>query len=431
MGSKFPLLNTRQGVTMNSTLLDRMQSSAPKKILAIDGDYIRPIISVTILHRLEQALRVKTGQSELVLSDYFDVIAGTHSGSWLAVLLACGQSMEQVSDFLAPFYPLLLDEGLAFGSEQRDALSARITQQLKAIMGDTTLGSPALRSLIILVLRNLETNSPWPLSNNPLAKYNDRNHADCNLELDLCALLAVSAAWHQTDKPTDQIIPLNPSKPFKFGDGLLTMYGNPAFLAYQMCVTEPYQFNFKHGVENLLLVSVGMGKINDEIVLHPLYGTTTHAKNLTRINASASVAWDMACRTVGSCRFGSMIDREVGDLISANAKAGGLFSYLRYEPDLTRETLKALGLPHDKPEEWLPQHWPHYGQPAKRAIKPELEKVPPEENVAINKERMNAYWVQVKPGLVQYWDERNQTLAEIASRWATQVPMEDHFDGFI
>ena len=416
---------------MNTSLLNRMQSPEPKKILSIDGDYLRPIISVAILQRLEQALRNKTGNPDLVLSDYFDVIAGTHSGSWLAALLACGQSMGQVSDFLAPFYPMLLDAELAFGTEQRAALYTMIANQLRKVMGDTTLGSPALRCLIILVIRNLKTHSPWPISNNPLAKYNATDRTDCNLKLDLCDLLAVSAAWHQTDKPTDETIPLDPSKQFKFGDGLLTMYGNPAFLAYQMCVAKPYKFNFRQGADHLLLVSVGVGKVNDEIALHPEHGTVGEAKNPTRLNASASVAWDMACRTVGSCRFGGMIDREVGDLVSANAKAGGLFSYLRYEPDLTRETLKALDLPHDKPEEWLPQHWLYYGQPHKRPAKPQLEKVPSQENVEVNKERMNAYWVQVKPGLVQHWDERNQKLAEIATPWAAQVPMESHFEGFI
>ncbi len=35
------------------------------------------------------------------------------------------------------------------------------------------LGSPSLESLLLLVLRNATTDSPWPISNNPFAKYND------------------------------------------------------------------------------------------------------------------------------------------------------------------------------------------------------------------------------------------------------------------
>jgi hypothetical protein len=34
-------------------------------------------------------------------------------------------------------------------------------------------------------MRNHTTDSPWPVSNNPLAKYNQRDRADCNLNLPL------------------------------------------------------------------------------------------------------------------------------------------------------------------------------------------------------------------------------------------------------
>ena len=35
-----------------------------------------------------------------------------------------------------------------------------------------TLGSRALRTLLLIVMRNATTDSPWPLSNNPRAKFN-------------------------------------------------------------------------------------------------------------------------------------------------------------------------------------------------------------------------------------------------------------------
>ena len=39
----------------------------------------------------------------------------------------------------------------------------------------TTLGSETLRTLLMLVMRNATTDSPWPVCNNPHAKYNDRS----------------------------------------------------------------------------------------------------------------------------------------------------------------------------------------------------------------------------------------------------------------
>ena len=40
-------------------------------------------------------------------------------------------------------------------------------------MQETTLGSDKLRTLLMIVLRNATTDSAWPVSNNPKAKYND------------------------------------------------------------------------------------------------------------------------------------------------------------------------------------------------------------------------------------------------------------------
>ena len=36
-----------------------------------------------------------------------------------------------------------------------------------------------------MILRNATTDSPWPLSNNPAAIYNDPGRPDCNLNLPL------------------------------------------------------------------------------------------------------------------------------------------------------------------------------------------------------------------------------------------------------
>ena len=46
----------------------------------------------------------------------------------------------------------------------------------------------------MVVMRNHTTDSPWPVSNNPLAKYNDRGRKDCNLNLPLWQLVRASTA---------------------------------------------------------------------------------------------------------------------------------------------------------------------------------------------------------------------------------------------
>jgi len=62
---------------------------------------------------------------------------------------------------------------------------------------------------------------------------------------------------------------------------------------------------------------------------------------------------DLLCRVFGDCRAGDPIDREVGDLIGSAGPLRPeqkLFTYLRYNAELTREGLDMLGCRDIKPE---------------------------------------------------------------------------------
>ena len=64
----------------------------------------------------------------------------------------------------------------------------------------STLGDDGLRTLLMMVLRNHTTDSPWPVSNNPGGRYNQRvrddgtPRLDCNLDLPLWQLVRASTA---------------------------------------------------------------------------------------------------------------------------------------------------------------------------------------------------------------------------------------------
>lgn len=68
-------------VSADHPILARMRKEGPKKILTCDGGGIRGLISVEILAKLEADLRIKLGQPELLLGDYFDFICGTSTGA--------------------------------------------------------------------------------------------------------------------------------------------------------------------------------------------------------------------------------------------------------------------------------------------------------------------------------------------------------------
>ena len=61
---------------------------------------------------------------------------------------------------------------------------------------------------------------------------------------------------------------------------------------------------------------------------------------------------DFLCRVFGKCLAGDPLDQEIGDLIGKQGPVKPkLFTYLRYNAELTFKGLAALGLPHIRPEE--------------------------------------------------------------------------------
>jgi uncharacterized protein len=216
--------------------------------------------------------------------------------------------------------------------------------------GNTTLGHSCLKTLLMLVLRNATTDSPWTLSNNPNAKYNDTERSDCNLRLPLWKLVRASTAA-PTFFPPEQV--KIGTKDFIFVDGGITPYNNPAFQLFVMATAEPYNLNWKTGEKEMLLVSVGTGltpnvqanlKAGD---MHKLY----QAQSLPlALMFAAQNEQDLLCRVFGKCLVGENIDREVGTLIGTNGPVHPkLFTYVRYDAELSEDGLKSLGMEHLDP----------------------------------------------------------------------------------
>lgn len=355
---------------MNTALLHRLDGPGPKRILACDGGGILGLISVEILARLEALLRERSGRPDGVLADWFDFCCGTSTGAIIATCLSAGMATEQIRRFYvdsgeAMFHPAGLLKRLRYGYED-EPLAATLRQSLNQALGHpegappATLGDPGLRTLLMMVLRNHTTDSPWPVSNHPRARYNRRERPDCNLDLPLWQLVRASTAAPTYFPP--EVVTLGAGSPkeqtFVFVDGGVTTYNNPAFLAFEMVTAAPYGVHWPAGREQLLIVSVGTGhapRARPGLQADDLW-LLDHAKNLpAALMNGASAGWDMACRVVGDCRFGPPLDREVGDLVSlagtgphgATATSSAkLFSYLRYDPDVSRAGLDALGL-HD------------------------------------------------------------------------------------
>lgn len=335
------------------SLTEKIQANGPKKILGLDGGGIRGMLSVEILAKLEHILRERSGGGKnFVLADYFDLFAGTSTGGIIAACLSWGMTAERIRDFYLENGKEMFDKASLLRRHRYKFEDEKLSDRLKNEFGaETSLGSDRLRTLLMLVMRNASTDSPWPVSNSPAAKYNDLRRADCNLNLPLWQLIRASTAAPTYFPP--EVVRVG-AKEFIFVDGGVTMYNNPSFQAFLMATVEPYNLNWQVGEEKMLIVSIGTGTspgANKDLKpeeMNLLYNASSIPSALM---FAALNEQDFLCRTFGKCLAGDELDREIGDMIGKRGPvAPKLFTYVRYNAELTSEGLEALGLKDIKPE---------------------------------------------------------------------------------
>jgi len=335
---------------MTMSYRDKLNKTCSRKLLACDGGGIRGIISIEVLAGIEAELRKSSGNPKLVLANYFDYVAGTSTGAIIATLIALGHSTDEILDFYLRSGAEMFHKARLWERFRTKFESDKLTQMLRDAIGeDTTLGSDKLHTLLMMVLRNATTDSPWPLTNNPAAKYNDLTRPGCNLKLPVWQLVRASTAAPTYFPP--EVIHIDHD--FIFVDGGVTMYNNPAFQLFLMATSEPYRLLWPTGQDKMLLISVGTGaSANANSNLSPeemnlIYNAGTIPSALM---AAALHEQDFLCRIFGKCVAGDLLDREIGTVIGQGIPdVPKLFTYARYNAELSREGLAALGLEHINP----------------------------------------------------------------------------------
>lgn len=354
------------------SLRSRYEEDRPHKMLALDGGGIRGLITLGILGQIEELIQQKTGQK---LCEFFDYIAGTSTGAIIAAGLSLGKTTGDLVDFYQScgkemFEPSSLVQRLKC-LYTADPLRAKLSQ----VFGEnTTLAAPessndqGLKCLLLVVTKNVTTDSPWPISSNPDAKYNDPTKDNNNLKIPLWQLVRASTAAPVYFPP--EILQWNPndaSQTFVFADGGVTPYNNPAFLLYRMATESAYRLKWKTGERKLLLISVGTGAAESA-------GATAAAPNKNILSTVAGlpgelmygmlIDQDINCRTVGRCTYGARLDSEINDLVPRQVQEGMTtaeqyqapmvplstdlerhFLYARYNADLSETGLRNLGFP--------------------------------------------------------------------------------------
>jgi hypothetical protein len=353
----------------------KLDKAGPRKLLSLDGGGIRGLITIEILAKIESIVRSRSGRPSLVLADYFDYIAGTSTGAVIGTLLSLGRTVDEIRSIYLDCGQMMFDKNTIMGRLEK--LSSELAQaaelgayyakrwagvkeayakypdkpladKLKQLVGgdEATLGADELKTLLLLVLSNATTDSPWPLSNNPRAKYNDSARADSNAKFPLWQVVRASTAAPTFFPPQEIRVG---GRTFVFVDGGVTSYNNPSFQLFLQATLEPYGLAWPAGEREMLLVSIGTG-------LHP---NVQRGLRRADVDAAAAVSTateslfdaamyqqDLLCRVFGRCVAGDPLDSEVADLIGAKGPLdpARLFTYARYNATLTPEGLAALGI---------------------------------------------------------------------------------------
>jgi predicted acylesterase/phospholipase RssA len=322
-----------------------------KRILSLDGGGIRGVFSLMVLQRIEDLFRQERKNEKLVLRDEFDFFVGTSTGAVIASFVAWGYSVQTILDLYVEqgggmFAPAGLVDRMTRHKYDPEAIAEVFKTHFRDRDGKpATLGTDMLQEgdalkYLMVVMRNASTGSPWPVTNNPAAKYSRRSHPECNLEIPIWQLLRASTAA-PTFFPPEEIV-LGKAKATRiFVDGGLTPYNNPALIAVLTATLPNFNMGWKTGVDELHVVSVGTG--SDPAELPPKEARKLNLLDFARYVApamieSVAVEQDMICRILGDCLAGENLDREIYDLRGPGPDLLGTaekkFTYVRYNTKL-------------------------------------------------------------------------------------------------
>ena len=333
----------------------RYSVNTKRKMLSLDGGGIRGVLTLEILLEIEKQLKIALNKDDSFrLSDYFDYIGGTSTGAIIAAGLSIGLSVQQLLNFYEEKGKDMFDKAFILKRLKYFYNDEPLKKELEKTFGsgDIDIKSGAFKTLLLVVTMNRTTDSPWPINNNPFAKYNNPTRKDCNLRIPLYQLVRASTAAPAYFEPeTLNWDSSDPRKTFVFVDGGVTPYNNPAFLMYRMATQKPYGLNWETGEQKLQIVSIGTGSATTPGVYDNILETLKELPG--NLMYAMQVDQDINCRTVGRCCFGAPIDRELGDMIPLDndgkilpqdSDAARHFNYVRYNTDLSVEGLAALNL---------------------------------------------------------------------------------------
>ncbi|MFM1892030.1 MAG: hypothetical protein RLZ44_1107 [Pseudomonadota bacterium] len=337
---------------MSRTLEQHLFDPGPKRILALDGGGIRGILTLQILRRIETLLRARSGRGEdFRLCDYFDLIGGTSTGAIIAAGLAVGLSVDELEDmYKALGNDIFQDDYLRWGIFRPKFSAKPLRTALEATFGDIRLGDPAIRTSLAVMLKRLDTGSPWVLHNNPKGRYFQKRPGGkgvANRDYLLRDVVRASTAAPHYFEP-EMITVAEDAAGHQvqgaFVDGGVSPHNNPALQLLLLATLKGYGLHWSTGADQLLLVSLGTGRwemAEDPAALGKAMDIKLAMQSLASLMDDALALNELLLQWLSGSATARPIDREVGDL-AGDVLGGGApwLSYHRYNAVLSADWLQ-------------------------------------------------------------------------------------------
>jgi hypothetical protein len=328
----------------------------PKRLLALDGGGVLGVIEIAFVEQIEALLRLRTGNRNLVLADYYDLIGGTSTGAIIATALALGFTAAQVKRLYFDLAPAIFRRprtSVAFVGPRFYA--SGLASKLRTVLGERQLQTEELATGLAIIAKRVDTGSPWVITNNPHGRFWEDPQPDGtgkvpylgNKRYKLRELLRASTAAPFYFNPKKLSI-VSGEPDGLFVDGGLSPHNNPALQMLLLATIKGYAFGWPLGRDRLLLTSIGTGWIRPRISL--AQGTRMWSGELA-VRALRGVTWDAQVNTLMLLQWMSEprrpwpINTEVGDLagecMGLPAEGNELLTFQRYDLAFDREWLKS------------------------------------------------------------------------------------------
>nr|XP_024378379.1 patatin-like protein 6 isoform X2 [Physcomitrium patens] len=264
-------------------------------VLSLDGGGMHGIIPARLLAHLEELLKQKSGDQDARIADYFDVVTGTSVGGLIATMLFTGDENSRPLFRAEEAWRLMAERGrevfkkvsrssvwskLRWKSSKTSWFSAKSLEQVfKEYLMRKDGSALTLRDTIKPVLipcYDLATAAPFLFSR---ADALESQTWDFNL-WEICRATTATPPFF----PPACVTSVDGNTSCTAIDGRVVMH-NPTAAAITHVLHNKREFPFVRGVEDLLVLSLGTGQIDQTYMYDTVrgWGTMQWVKSLAKI----------------------------------------------------------------------------------------------------------------------------------------------------